>query len=71
MNNEEIKKWIEENLVMQDAAREITGQSVTGFNQSVSTGKISPFVEFGEVRKTRLYFRKDLEEYAKNKKGAK
>lgn len=71
MNKEEMKKWIEENLIMQDAARAITGQSVTGFNQSVSTGKIIPFVEFGEVRKTRLYLKADLEEYAKNKKGAK
>jgi len=68
MNNEEIKKWIKENLVMQDEARTITGQSVSGFNQSVATGKINPFVEFGEVRKTRLYLRSDLEEYAKTKK---
>ncbi|MFB4471791.1 hypothetical protein ACDI16_02335 [Oceanobacillus caeni] len=68
MNNEEIKKWIKENLVMQDEARTITGQSVSGFNQSVATRKINPFVEFGEVRKTRLYLRSDLEEYAKTKK---
>ncbi|GIN60111.1 hypothetical protein J27TS8_01040 [Robertmurraya siralis] len=68
MNNQEIKQWIEENLVMQDTARKITGQSVTGFNQSVATGKIMPFVEFGEGRKTRLYLRAGLEEYAKNKR---
>jgi len=68
MNNEEIKKWIKENLVMQDEARAITGQSVSGFNQSVATRKINPFAEFGEARKTRLYLRSDLEEYAKTKK---
>lgn len=68
MNKEYIKQWIQDNLVMQDEARAITGQSVPGFNQSVATGRILPFVEFGEVRKTRLYLRSDLEEYAKNKR---
>jgi len=68
VKRDEIKKWIEENLVMQDEARKITGQSVSGFNQSVQTGRIIPFVEFGDARKTRLYLRSDLEEYAKNKR---
>lgn len=68
MNNEEIKQWIEDNLVMLEQAREITGQSVSGFTQSVQNGKIEPFVEFGESRKTRLYLKSDLEEYAKNKR---
>lgn len=68
MNVQEIKKWIEENLVMQDEARKITGQSISAFNQSIQTGRIKPFVEFGETRKTRLYLRSELEEYAKNKK---
>jgi hypothetical protein len=68
MQLEEIKKWIEENLVMQDQARLITGQSVSGFNQSVATGRIVPFVEFGDKRKTRLYLRVELEAYAKNKR---
>lgn len=66
MNNEDIKDWIENNLVMQSEAFEITGQSKTAFNQSVSTGRVIPFVEFGEVRKTRLYLKSDLEKYAKN-----
>lgn len=68
MNREEIKKWIKDNLVMQDEAMDITGQSVSGFNQSVATGRIVPFVEFGEARKTRLYLRSDLEDYARTKK---
>lgn len=68
MNSEEIREWIQNNLVMQDEARTITGQSVTAFNQSVSTGRIQHFVEFGEARKTRLYLRGELEVYAKNKK---
>lgn len=68
MNNAEIKRWIEENLVMQDEARAITSQSVSAFNQSVATGRVTPFVEFGEQRKTRLYLREELEHYAKNKR---
>ncbi|MCU6709374.1 hypothetical protein M6D81_11710 [Paenibacillus sp. J5C_2022] len=68
MNNEEMKRWITDNLVMQDEARTITGQSVSGFNQSIATGRILPFVEFGEARKTRLYLRSELVEYAKNKR---
>ncbi|WP_201319123.1 hypothetical protein [Paenibacillus sp. EPM92] len=68
MNKEDIKRWIQDNLVMQDEARAITGQSTSGFNQSVATGRILPFIEFGDVRKTRLYLRDDLEQYAKNKR---
>lgn len=68
MTKEEIKKWIEENLVMQDEGRKITKQSVSGFNQSVTSKRIQTFVEFGENRKIRLYLRSDLEEYAKNKR---
>lgn len=71
MDKNEIKKWIQDNLVMQDKARAITGQSVSAFNQSVATGGIVPFVEFGSARKTRLYLREDLEEYAKNKRSRK
>jgi len=68
MKSDEIKKWIEENLIMQDEARKITGQSVSGFNQSVANGAIRPFVEFGSARKTRLYLRADIEEYARKKR---
>ena len=68
MESSEIKKWIEENLVMQDEARSITEQSVSAFNQSVQAGKIKAFVEFGELRKTRLYLRSELEDYATRKR---
>lgn len=68
MDNEKIKQWIQDNLVMQDEARSITGQSLSGFNQSVANGRILHFVEFGETRKTRLYLREELEMYAKNKR---
>ena len=68
MDLEQIRAWIQNNLVMQDEGRRITGQSVSGFNQSVTEGWISPFVEFGSSRKTRLYLRSELEEYAKKKR---
>lgn len=68
MDNNEIKNWIKNNLVMQSEARLITNQSITAFNQSVEAKKIKPFIEFGEARKTRLYLRSELEEYAKNKR---
>ncbi len=68
MKQEEIKLWINENLLMQEEARQITGQSVPAFNQSVTAGSINPFVEFGSKRKTRLYLKSDLEEYARTKR---
>lgn len=71
MNKESIKKWIEANLVMRDEAETITEQSPSAFGQSLASGKIVPFVEFGVKRKTRLYLREDLEQYAKNKKRRK
>jgi len=68
MNNEEIKKWIEDNLVMREEAAEITGQSNSGFGQSLAARTITHFVEFGTKRKTKLYLRSELEEYARNKR---
>jgi hypothetical protein len=70
MNNdtEHIRQWINDNLVMQQEAVNVTGQSISAFRQSVATGLINPFVSFGEKRKTNLYLRSDLEIYAKNKK---
>lgn len=69
MDKERIKKWINENLVMQDEARQITGQSTPGFKQSVRAGKIKPFVVFQSgKRKINLYLREELEEYAITKK---
>jgi hypothetical protein len=68
MDKAAIKQWIEHNLVMQDEARTITGQSVSGFNQSIQTGRIRAFVEFGEARKTRLYLREEMVQYGKSKR---
>lgn len=66
-NTEHIRKWIKDNLVMQQEAFIITEQSKRTFNQSVATGRIKPFVEFGEARKTRLYLRSDLKYFRDHK----
>ena len=69
MDKQQIRAWITDNLVLQDEARHITGQSVSAFNQSLQTGRIKPFVEFVSGSRTiRLYLKTDLEEYAKNKR---
>lgn len=71
MAEEEYKKqqkWCEENLVTASEGHKITGQSLKGFNQSVMLGGIKPFITFGEKRKTNIYLRADLEDYARNKK---
>lgn len=70
MTHEEIKKWISENLLTKEQARQITKQSAGAFNQSVNLGRIKPFFESnGEgVQKVRLYLKKEIEDYAKNKR---
>lgn len=68
MDIEHYRKWCEENLIMQNEARAVTDQSAGAFTQSVATGNIKPFIEFGSARKTRLYLRSDIEYYAKNKR---
>lgn len=66
MNNEQLKVWASENLLTKQQAIEVTGQSVTAFNQSVDTGKIKPFYDQGEDRsRVRLYLKDDVDAYAK------
>ena len=68
MNQQGTKQWIKENLVMQEEGMKITNQSKSGFIQSLNAGSIKPFIEFGTTKKTRLYLKSDLEEYAKTKR---
>ena len=70
MTNEEIKKWLYENLLTKEQSRQITNQSAGAFNQSVNLGRIKPFFETNGngVQKVRLYLKKDIEDYAKNKR---
>ena len=61
---EEIKQFMNENLLTKKEAMEITGQSLTAFDQAVATGRLKPFFEKGEGRGTvRLYLKADVERY--------
>lgn len=65
MNREELKKFLADNLITKQQARQITGQSLSAFNQSISTKQIIPIYEQGEgTGKVRLYLKKEVEEYA-------
>lgn len=64
MNIEEIKEFMDRNLLTKKEAMEITGQSLTAFDQAVQTGRLKPFFERGEGRSTvRLYLKDDVERY--------
>jgi len=68
MNLEEIKQFMNENLLTKKEAMEITGQSLTAFEQAVQTGRLKPFFEKGTGRSTvRLYLKADVECYNKER----
>ena len=61
---EEIKEFMNSNLLTKKEAMGITGQSLTAFNQAVQTGRLKPFFERGKGRSTvRLYLKEDVERY--------
>lgn len=70
-STDDIKKWMNDNLVGVKEGAELTEQSVRSFRQSVTLGTIKPFFEdkneYG-VAKVRLYYKEDLIEYKKNKR---
>lgn len=64
----EIKQWMNNNLVTKQEALKITGQSAQGFQQSVRTNMIDPFYESKDGKGpsiVRLYLKSDIEAYAK------
>ncbi|MGL9768982.1 hypothetical protein [Enterococcus sp. DIV0806c] len=69
----EIQQWGEKNLLTRQQAAKITGQSYAGFSQTIKTGKIKPFFEFGDSGPSvvRLYLKSDIEEYAQQLKSKK
>lgn len=70
MDKEKMAKFLDENLVTKQEAMKITGQSLTAFNQSISSKQLTPFLERGEgTGKVRLYLRSDVEKYSKSVKG--
>ena len=64
---EQIKIWVNENLIRASEAIEITGQSKSAFTQSVREGYLTPFYSngsnggFGTIN---LYLKSDVEDYA-------
>ncbi|MBE6173687.1 helix-turn-helix domain-containing protein [Enterococcus mundtii] len=69
----EIQQWGKKNLLTRQQAAKITGQSYTAFSQTIKTGKIKPFFEFGDSGPSvvRLYLKSDIEEYAQQLKTKK
>ncbi|MBU8596427.1 hypothetical protein KM908_09805, partial [Alkalihalobacillus clausii] len=66
MNKEEIKKYIDANLITKQEAMRITGQNIKGFDQTIASGNLKPFYDHGEGRsRVRLYHRDDVEAYAR------
>lgn len=68
MNEKQVKEFLEENLLTKREAMDITGQSLSAFDQAVNTGRLVPFFERGKARGiVRLYLKKDVEEYNKER----
>lgn len=68
MNREEIKKWIENNLVRYSDGHFYTGQKSTkSFQTAVKNESVKPFVVIqspdSSKRTTPLFLKSDLEEY--------
>ena len=68
MNKQEIKRFLEDNLLTKKEAMEITGQSLSAFDQAVMSGRLVPFFERGKGRGiVRLYLKKEVEQYNKER----
>ena len=68
MNKQEIKRFLEDNLLTKKEAMEITGQSLSAFDQAVMTGRLIPFFERGKGRGlVRLYLKEDVKQYNKER----
>lgn len=70
-NNDELQRYLKENLLPSENARVITGQSTPAFNQSVAIGRLTPFystqTENGRIQ-NKLFLKSDLEHYKDNKR---
>lgn len=68
---EQLHDFMENNLLTKAEAAKITGQSLSGFNQSVKLGYIKPFYESSGATssKVRLYLKDDLIRYRENKQS--
>ena len=63
-----MKRFLEDNLLTKKEAMEITGQSLSAFDQAVTTGRLVPFFERGKDRGlVRLYLKEDVKQYNKER----
>lgn len=68
-NKEEMKKWLEENLLTATQAMKVTEQSKSAFNNAVVNGYIPVYLKLNrEERSVNLYLKEDLVEYKVNKR---
>lgn len=68
MDKQEIKQFLEDNLLTKKEAMEITQQSLSAFDQAVMAGRIVPFFERGKGRGlVRLYLKEEVEQYNKER----
>lgn len=66
VNIDELREYIDKNLLTKREAIEITKQSVSAFDQAVITGKLKPFYDHGEERsRVRLYLKSEVEAYSR------
>lgn len=71
-NKEEMKKWLEDNLLTATQAMKVTEQSKSAFNNAVVNGYIPVYLKLNrEERNVNLYLREDLIEYKANKRHRK
>lgn len=71
-NKEEMKKWLEGNLLTATQAMKVTEQSKSAFNNAVVNGYIPVYLKLNrEERNVNLYLREDLIEYKANKRHRK
>ncbi|HHW4424954.1 TPA: hypothetical protein ACUWRN_002950 [Listeria monocytogenes] len=65
LNPNDVKKWMENNLVNSKQAREITNQSQRSFLQAVQDNRIKAFFQTGDHGRdiVRLFLRSDCEKY--------
>lgn len=70
-NMDDLKSFINDNLLTKKEASAITEQTPGAFNQSVALGYIKPFYESEGVgsSKVKLYLKSDLEAYRATKKN--
>lgn len=68
MDKKQMKEFLNENLLTKKEAMEITGQSLSAFDQAVMSGRLVPFFERGRARGlVRLYLKEEVEQYNKER----